>query len=177
MLPWTGMPIVVAPLAGILADRIGSRPVVFVGLALQATGLAWLAQAVQPTTPFTHLIPPFVISGVGMAMFFAPTANLILSTVRRDEEGIASGAANALREIGGVFGVAILASVFSAHGGYGDPHTFAQGLRPAVYVGSAGVGLAALVLLAVPRRRTAQQAAATSVAEDQISAELVTAGA
>jgi MFS family permease len=155
MLPWTGMPIVVAPIAGILADRIGSRPVVFVGLALQAIGLAWLAAIIAPTTPFTHLIPAFVVSGIGMAMFFAPTANLVLSTVRREEEGIASGAANALREIGGVFGVAILASVFASHGGYGTPHTFALGLRPAVDVGAVAVGLAALALLAVPRRKSA----------------------
>jgi MFS family permease len=152
MLPWTGMPIVVAPLAGILADRIGSRPVVFVGLVLQAVGLAWLADVVQPTTPFSHLIPAFVVSGIGMAMFFAPTAALVLGTVRRSEEGIASGAANALREVGGVFGVAVLASVFASRGGYGTVHTFALGLRPAVGVGAAVVGLAALVLLAVPRR-------------------------
>ncbi len=128
---------------------------VFVGLALQAVGLAWLAQIMSPTVPFTHLVPALVVSGIGMAMFFAPTAALVLGTVRRDEEGIASGAANALREVGGVFGVAILASVFAAHGGYGTPHTFALGLRPAVDVGAVAVGLAALVLLAVPRRKPA----------------------
>jgi MFS family permease len=166
MLPWTGMPIVVAPAAGILADRIGSRPVVFVGLALQAAGLAWLADVVQPTTPFSHLIAPFVVSGIGMAMFFAPTANLVLSTVRRNEEGIASGAANAMRELGGVLGVAVLASVFSAHGGYGSPHTFAMGLRPAVAVGAALVGVAAIVLLAVPRRGSAADLAQDAALEE-----------
>jgi EmrB/QacA subfamily drug resistance transporter len=167
MLPWTGMPVVVAPIAGILADRIGSRPVVFVGLALQAIGLAWLAAILSPTTPFADLVPAFVVSGVGMAMFFAPTANLILSTVRRDEEGIASGAANALREIGGVFGVAILASVFASSGGYASPQSFAAGLQPAVDVGAAAVGLAALVLLAVPRRRAEVSAVADRGAESR----------
>ncbi|HTW19771.1 MAG TPA: DHA2 family efflux MFS transporter permease subunit [Mycobacteriales bacterium] len=158
MLPWTGMPIVFAPIAGILADRIGARPVVFVGLALQAIGLFWLAQLMSPTTPFLHLVPALSVSGIGMAMFFAPTAALVLSTVRREEEGIASGAANALREVGGVFGVAVLASVFAGHGGYLSPHDFALGLRPAVEVGAAVVGVAALVLLGVPRRATALQA-------------------
>ncbi len=153
MLPWTGMPIVVAPIAGILADRIGARPVVFVGLALQAVGLAWLAEVMSPTTPFLHLVPALAVSGIGMAMFFAPTAALVLGTVRREEEGIASGAANALREVGGVFGVAVLASVFASHGGYATPHTFALGLRPAVEVGAAVVALAALILLLVPRRK------------------------
>jgi EmrB/QacA subfamily drug resistance transporter len=178
MLPWTGMPIVVAPLAGILADKIGSRPVVATGLALQAIGLAWLAAIVTPTASFTSLIPAFVISGMGMAMFFAPTANLVLSTVRRDEEGIASGAANAMREIGGVFGVAILASVFSQHGGYASPHTFQLGLRPAVFIGAAAVGLAALVLLLVPRRGTVTVAdeAAADVAPALSTAGLVPAG-
>jgi predicted MFS family arabinose efflux permease len=156
MLPWTGMPIVVAPLAGLLADRIGSRPVVATGLALQAIGLGWLAQIVTPGASFTQLVPAFVISGMGMAMFFAPTANLVLSTVRREEEGIASGAANALRELGGVFGVAVLASVFASHGGYTSPHAFGLGLRPAVWVGAAVVGVSAAVLLIVPRHRRDQ---------------------
>jgi MFS family permease len=153
MLPWTGMPIVVAPIAGILADKIGSRPVVATGLALQAIGLGWLAQIVTPTASFASLVPAFVISGIGMALFFAPAANLVLGTVGRDEEGIASGAANAMREIGGVFGVAILASVFASHGGYVSPHTFEMGLRPAVWVGAVAVGVSAFVLLLVPRRQ------------------------
>lgn len=177
MLPWTGMPIVFAPIAGILADRIGARPVVFVGLALQAIGLGWLAQVMSPTVPFTHLVPALVVSGIGMAMFFAPTAALVLSTVRRDEEGIASGAANALREVGGVFGVAILASVFASHGGYGTPHSFALGLRPAVDVGAVAVGLAALALLAVPRRKSAIDADATlGDVESASAADLVPVG-
>jgi EmrB/QacA subfamily drug resistance transporter len=152
ILPWTGMPIVVAPIAGVLADRIGPRNVVFSGLVLQAIGLAWLAAILSPTVPYADLVPAFIVSGIGMAMFFAPTASLVLGTVRRSEEGIASGTANALREVGGVFGVAVLASVFAAYGGYATPHTFALGLQPAVAVGAAVVGLSALVLLAVPRR-------------------------
>jgi MFS family permease len=161
MLPWTGMPVLVAAFAGILADKIGARPVVFTGLVLQAIGLGLLAYQVQPSTPYTHLIPAFVISGIGMAMFFAPTAALVLGTVRRSEEGIASGAANSMRELGGVFGVAVLASVFAAHGSYLSPHTFGMGLRPAVGVGAAMVGLAALVLLLVPRKPVAFDADGT----------------
>jgi hypothetical protein len=98
-------------------------------------------------------VPAFIVSGIGMAMFFAPVATMVLGSVRRDEEGIASGATNALRELGGVFGVAVLASVFASHGGYTSGAAFVDGLRPAVAVGAAGVFLAALVLLFVPRRR------------------------
>jgi EmrB/QacA subfamily drug resistance transporter len=159
-LPWTAMPIVVSPLAGILADRIGGRPVVLTGLLLQATGLAWLAAVSAPDVAYRTLVPAFIVSGIGMAMFFAPVATMVLSTVNRSEEGIASGATNALRELGGVFGVAVLASVFAARGGYGGAQAFVDGLRPAVAVGAAGVFLAALALAAVPRRTTTAPALA-----------------
>jgi EmrB/QacA subfamily drug resistance transporter len=151
-LPWTGMPIVVSPIAGVVADRVGGRPVVLVGLLLQATGLAWLAAVSTPTVAYSTLLPAFIVSGTGMAMFFAPVATMVLGTVRRSEEGIASGATNALRELGGVFGVAVLASVFAAHGGYSSGQAFVDGLRPAVAVGAGGVFVAALVLLATPNR-------------------------
>jgi EmrB/QacA subfamily drug resistance transporter len=170
-LPWTAMPIVVSPIAGVLADRIGGRPVVLTGLVLQATGLAWLAAISSPTVPYGDLVPAFVVSGIGMALFFAPVATMVLGTVDRSEEGIASGATNALRELGGVFGVAVLAAVFSRHGGYASGQAFVDGLRPAVAVGAAGVGLAALALLAVPRRRPA------TVAEHARAVEPVAAAA
>src|SRR3954466_1013274 len=153
-LPWTAMPIVVSPIAGMVADRIGGKPVVLTGLFLQAIGLAWLAAVSSPTVAYSTLLPAFIVSGTGMAMFFAPVATMVLGTVRRQEEGIASGATNALRELGGVFGIAVLASVFAAHGGYTSGLDFVDGLRPAVAVGAAGVFLAALALLAVPRRTT-----------------------
>ena len=151
-LPWTGMPIVVSPLAGALADRVGGRVVVMTGLVLQATGLGWLALVSSPTVPYADLVPAFIVSGIGMAMFFAPVATMVLGTVRRDEEGIASGTTNALRELGGVFGVAVLAAVFSHKGGYATGQAFVDGLRPAVLVGASGVALAAAALLFVPRR-------------------------
>jgi EmrB/QacA subfamily drug resistance transporter len=169
-LPWTGMPIVVSPLAGLLADRIGGRTVVLTGLVLQATGLGWLAAVSTPTVAYADLVPAFVISGIGMAMFFAPVATMVLGTVRRDEEGIASGATNALRELGGVFGVAVLASVFAHHGGYATGQAFVDGLRPAVLVGAGGVGLAALVLLAVPRRTPVPAAASEDLAPVSLAA-------
>jgi EmrB/QacA subfamily drug resistance transporter len=116
-LPWTAMPIFIAPIAGALSDRIGGRPLMAVGLALQAIGLGWLAAISDPAVPYGQLVPAFVVSGVGMALFFAPVANVVLSSVPREEEGKASGTNNAIRELGGVFGVAVLASVFSRYGG------------------------------------------------------------
>ena len=124
-----------------------------VGLALQAAGLAWIAVVSTPTVPYSELIAPFVISGIGMAMYFAPVANVVLSSVRPDEEGQASGANNAIRELGGVFGVAVLAAVFSHYGGYGTGQTFVDGLTPAVYAGAEVVAAGALAALGISRSR------------------------
>ena len=118
ILPWTAMPIFVAPIAGALSDRVGGQRLMGLGLTLQAVGLAWIAAVSTPTTPYSELVLPFILSGAGMALFFAPVANVVLSSVGRAEEGQASGANNAIRELGGVFGVAVLASIFAHYGGY-----------------------------------------------------------
>ena len=124
ILPWTAMPMLVAPIAGAVSDRIGGHRLMAAGLALQAIGLAWIAAVSTPTTPYVEFIGAFALSGLGMALFFAPVANVILSSVRRQEEGQASGANNAIRELGGVFGVAVLAAVFTANGGYRSGQQF-----------------------------------------------------
>ena len=152
ILPWTAMPMIVAPIAGALSDRIPAHRIIGTGLALQAVGLAWIAAVSTPTTPYIDLVAPFALSGIGMGLFFAPIANLILSSVRGEEEGQASGANNAVRELGGVFGVAILASVFSHYGGYTSGTSFVNGMTPAVYVGAAVVALGSLAVFAVKRR-------------------------
>jgi EmrB/QacA subfamily drug resistance transporter len=157
ILPWTAMPMIVAPIAGALSDRIGGYRIVGAGLALQAAGLAWIAAVSTPTTPYIDLVLPFALSGIGMGMFFAPIANVILSSVRKQEEGQASGANNAVRELGGVLGVAVLASVFSHYGGYRTPTTFVDGMNAAVYIGAAVVALGAVAAFAIGRRpRTAE---------------------
>jgi EmrB/QacA subfamily drug resistance transporter len=155
ILPWTVMPIFVAPIAGALSDRIGGRPIMVTGLTLQAVGLAWLGSVMTPTVAYSSLVPGFIVSGIGMALFFAPVANVVLSAVLPREEGQASGANNAIREAGGVFGVAVLASVFGRYGGYESGQSFVDGLTPAIYAGAAVVFVGALAALAIPgvRRR------------------------
>src|SRR5689334_14155665 len=127
VLPWTAMPMLVAPIAGAASDRIGGQRLMGAGLTLQAIGLAWIAAVTTPSTPYVELIGPFLISGVGMALFFAPVANVVLSSVWAHEEGQASGANNAIRELGGVFGVAVLAAVFTGNGGYRSGQAFVDG--------------------------------------------------
>jgi EmrB/QacA subfamily drug resistance transporter len=163
ILPWTAMPILIAPIAGMLSDRIGGRPIMATGLALQATGLAWIGAILTTTLPYSSIVIPFALSGIGMAMYFAPVANVVLSSVKPDEEGQASGANNAIRELGGVFGVAVLAAVFSHYGGYQTPASFVQGVTPALYLGAAIVAIGAGAALLIPRRRRASAEAPQAV--------------
>jgi EmrB/QacA subfamily drug resistance transporter len=178
MLPWTAMPVLVTPIAGALSDRIGGRPLLVTGLALQAIGLGWLATVASPTVAYATQVPGFIVSGVGMSLFFAPIANVVLGSVRRDQEGIASGANNAIRELGGVLGIAVIGAVFSARGGYTSGASFVAGLSPAVWVGAAAVAAAAAAALALPRLRktaavpAAVRSAAEPAAELKPAAEL-----
>jgi EmrB/QacA subfamily drug resistance transporter len=162
VLPWTIMPMFVAPIAGALSDRIGGRPLMAAGLGLQAIGLAWIAFVSTPTVGYASLVLPFVLSGIGMALFFAPVANVVLSAVRPEQEGKASGANNAIREVGGVLGVAVLATIFARQGGYETPATFNDGLVPALWVGAVVVGVGAALSLLIPRKRRPQEVAVTA---------------
>lgn len=162
MLPWTGMPMIVAPIAGIVSDRIGGRPVVSAGLALQAVGLGWFALIVSPDLSFTGMLPAMAVSGAGMAMMLAPAASIVMSSVAPAEQGIASGANNALREVGGALGIAALGSIFAAQGGYASGPDFINGLTPALWVGAAVLAAAFAVALVMPRGR---QAVALAVAK------------
>jgi nitrate/nitrite transporter NarK len=156
-LPWTGMPMLVAPIAGILSDRIGSRPLMVAGLVLQAVAIVWIAEVSTTTVPYASLVPGFVLGGTGMALVFAPAANAVLAAVKPREAGQASGATNAIREVGGVLGVAVLAAVFSSAGGFETPQAYVDGLVPAMYVGAAVLAAGALAALLVPGRpRTAE---------------------
>ncbi|MFJ9583183.1 DHA2 family efflux MFS transporter permease subunit [Streptomyces acidicola] len=150
-LPLSAMPVVVAPIAGVLSDRIGSRPVVAIGMAFQTAGLGWLAAVIGPDSGYPGLVTPLVLIGIGMALFFSPVANLVMSRVVPAEQGIASGVNNALRQLGGVLGVALMGAVFAAQGGYGSARAFTDGLVPALWIGASVLALACVLTLAIPR--------------------------
>jgi len=162
LLPWTGMPMIVAPIAGALSDRISGRTLIAVGLTLQAVSLGWLALLLGPHMSYAAQVPPFVLGGTGMALFFAPLANVLMSSVRPEEQGVASGANSAMREVGGALGVAVLTSVFTAHGDYTSARRFADGLVPAVWTGAAAITAAAVAILFVPVRRAPASGGADS---------------
>jgi EmrB/QacA subfamily drug resistance transporter len=166
-LPWTGTTMLVAPLAGIFSDRIGSRPLMAAGLALQAGGLAWLALVSTPEVAYGALVVPFVMAGAGMALVFAPAANAVLSSVRTSEAGQASGATNTIREIGGVLGVSVLSTVFAGAGSYVSPQAFTDGLTAALWVGAAVLAAGVLAALLVPGRRSQFALAEHNAAADR----------
>jgi EmrB/QacA subfamily drug resistance transporter len=145
ILPWTATPMVVAPVAGALADRYGTRPFMACGLALQAIGLGWVALIAAPGMGYAELGVALVVAGVGISMCFPTVANAVVSSVPPEEAGVASGTNSALRELGGVFGVAVLAAVFAHQGVYASPHAFVDRFTTAMWVGA---GLSALGIVA-----------------------------
>ncbi|MGV9312628.1 DHA2 family efflux MFS transporter permease subunit [Streptomyces sp. NPDC003691] len=174
MLPWTAMPLLVAPLAGILSDRIGGRPVVAAGLALQALGLGLYALVLEPGVSYPAQLPALIVSGIGMALFFAPAASVVMSSVGPAEQGMASGANNALREVGGALGIAVLGAVFAARGGYGSPRMFVDGIVPALWIGAGVVAVAAATALLIPGGRGAAAPVPKTEAETEAETDAET---
>ena len=164
LLVWTGAIMVVAPLAGFMSERYGSRLFMVAGLGLQAVALGLLAMSASVDQSYISMVIPFVLAGSGMALVFAPSANAVLSSVRTSQTGQASGATNALRELGGVLGIAILGTVFTSHGSYITPQAYINGLVPALWVGAAVLAAGALIAAVLPFS-TRASAAANAAAE------------
>jgi len=163
LLVWTGATMVVSPLAGFFSERYGSRLFMVAGLGLQAIALGWLAALTGTHQSYASMIGPFVLAGSGMALVFAPAANAVLASVRTDQAGQASGATNAIRELGGVLGIAVLATVFTSHGSYASAQAFVNGLVPAMWVGAAVLATGALIAAALPFSTRASAAAHAAV--------------
>ncbi len=153
LLPWTATPMLVAPAAGALADRIGGRVLMVTGLAMQAAGLAWVAAIASTGSDYTGFIAPLIIAGVGISMALPTSPATALGAVPRADTGRASGVNNTLQRFGGAFGVAAATAVFSSYGHLGTPASLVSGYRPALAV-SAGLSLlGAAAAIAIGRRR------------------------
>ena len=155
LIPWTATFITIAPAAGALADKIGERPLMVAGLTLQAAGLAWVALIAEPGMAYTQLLAPFIVAGVGVSMAIPAAQNSVVGSIGADALGKAAGANSTMRELGGVFGIAVAVAVFGGAGGYASASQFVDGFGPAIGV-AAGLSLiGAIVGLALPRRREA----------------------
>jgi EmrB/QacA subfamily drug resistance transporter len=155
MLVFTMMPMVFAPLGGVLSDKIGNRPFLAGGLLLMGGGYAWLALVVKAGVGYPSLIGPFVVAGIGISFVFPTLANAAVGSVPLADSGVAAGANNTLREAGGLFGVAVLAAVFTANGSYASHAAFMHGIRSALVVASAVALAGVLPALLVPSRAAA----------------------
>jgi EmrB/QacA subfamily drug resistance transporter len=157
MLPWTGLVMFVAPLTGALADRFGERPFMVGGLILQATGMAWIGLIAEPDLAYSELVIPLILSGVGISMAIIAAQSSVIGSVATDAIGKASGTNTMMRELGGVFGIAIAVAVFAAAGSFASPEAFTDGFAPAMG-GAAGLAaVGAVVSLGLPGRRLAQE--------------------
>jgi EmrB/QacA subfamily drug resistance transporter len=165
LMPWTATLFIVAPIAGSLVNRVGERPLIVGGLLLQAIGMAWIGLIASPSMDYVDMVPALVLAGTGVSMAIPATQNVVMSAVPATEAGKASGTYNMLRQLGGVFGIALLVAVFTGAGGYASPQAFTNGFAPAIGV-TAGLALigavAGLGLPRVARTRPFQAAEATS---------------
>ena len=155
LMPWTATFITVAPLAGNLADRIGSRPLLVGGLLLHAAGMIWLALIAEPGMAYSSLLGPFLLGGAGVSMAIPAAQTAVLAGIAPGAVGKAAGANSMLRELGGVFGIAIAAAVFAGAGGYATPQAFVDGFGPAIGVSAALALAGAVAALVLPARNIA----------------------
>jgi len=173
LLPWTATPVLVAPAAGALADRIGARPLLVTGLVMQAAGLAWVAGIAAVGAGYAQFVIPLIIAGVGISMTLPTVATAALGAVPAADIGKASGVNNTMQRFGGAFGVAIATAAFASYGHLGSPASVVSGYRPALAV-SAGLSLAgAVAAMAVGRRRTAAAGAGAGPQADMTELQAV----
>ena len=164
LLPWTATLFVVAPIAGNLVGRIGARPLIALGLTLQALGMGWIAEIASAHMSYGSMIAPLVMAGAGISLAIPSVQSAVMNAVGPAELGNAAGVSMMMRQLGGAFGVAITVAVFAAAGRYGSPVAFADGFRSAIAVAAGFSVLGALCALAMPGRgRAAQPAPEASV--------------
>jgi EmrB/QacA subfamily drug resistance transporter len=152
LMPWSGLLMAIAPAAGGAADRLGERPLVVGGLLLQAAGTTWLALVGTAGPGYALVLPPLLLAGLGVSLAMPATQKCVITAVPGTEIGKASGVASALRWLGAVVGIALLAAVFGGHGGLATPAAFTRGFLPAMTVAAALALAGAALGLAMPGR-------------------------
>ncbi|RFA10554.1 MFS transporter [Subtercola boreus] len=155
-MPWTMAPLVVAPLTGLITPRIGTRAPIVAGLALQAAGILWLASILSAYASYASMVGPFLLTGIGMGLVFAPSSSAVLINMAPADQAKASGTNSTLREIGVALGIAVLTAVFTGAGGQLTPTGYVDAAIPAVFVGGAALAAATLVALLLPSGRVAK---------------------
>ena len=160
-LPWTATPLLVAPLAGALSDKVGARNLVVPGLLLQGVGFAWIVSLAASASSYDSYVAPFVIAGIGVSMALPCVTAAGLNAAAPALLGKAAGTLNTLQQFGAVVGIAVVTAVFNAKGSLAGPSTVTNGYRPALMV-AAGLSVlgaaAALGLRGSPRTEASRPA-------------------
>jgi EmrB/QacA subfamily drug resistance transporter len=155
LLPGWATLTLISPFAGVLIARVGERLLIAGGLAVAASGLTWIALIARPDLPYAQLVVPLILTGGGVSVALPATMSAVMTSVRPALIGPASGTLNMLRQLGGVFGIAICAVVFASRGGYASPAAFASGFGPAMGACAGLALLGSLAGLVIPARRRA----------------------
>jgi MFS family permease len=155
LLPGWATLTLISPFAGVLIARVGERLLIAGGLAVAASGLTWIALIARPDLPYAQLVVPLILTGGGVSVALPATMSAVMTSVRPALIGPASGTLNMLRQLGGVFGIAICAVVFASRGGYASPAAFASGFGPAMGACAGLALLGSLAGLVIPAKRRA----------------------
>jgi MFS family permease len=153
---------IVAPLAGLIAPRVGTRILITAGLVFQSVALFWLAGTMTATTPYSTMVIPFILAGIGMGLVFSPSSTAVLATMPEISRAKASGVNSTVREIGIALGIAVLTAVFTGLNGQLTPTGYVDAAVPAILVGAAVVGVTAFISLALPSGRLPRKVTAGS---------------
>ena len=156
-MPWTLAPFVVSPLTGLLTSRVGTRPVIVVGMALMSIGLLWSGIILDPSVEYIHFVPPFMAAGVGMSLVFAPIATATLQGMAPEDRATASGTNMTVRQVGVALGVATLTAIFTALNGVLSPTGFTDAASPAILTDAAVMMLGTFAAFFLPKHVRAEE--------------------
>ena len=156
-MPWTLAPFVVSPLTGLLTSRVGTRPVIVVGMALMSIGLLWSGIILDPSVEYIHFVPPFMAAGVGMSLVFAPIAAATLQGMAPEDRATASGTNMTVRQVGVALGVATLTAIFTALNGVLSPTGFTDAASPAILTDAAVMMLGTFAAFFLPKHVRAEE--------------------
>jgi EmrB/QacA subfamily drug resistance transporter len=170
LIPWTGTFLLVGPVAGALADRIGERPLMVGGLLIQAAGSIWIALIASPDLAYSELVVPMVVAGVGISMAIPSAQNSVLGSISDEAVGKAAGTNSLMRELGGVFGIAVAVAVFAGAGSYASAQAFVDGFTPAIAVSAALAIAGAVAGSLLPRHGQGAEPVVAPSLEPEVSA-------
>ena len=162
-LPWTMTPLLIAPVAGKLVDRLGARALAAPGLVLQAVGFVWLLHEAHSHASYGSFVVPFVVAGVGISMALPAPSAAGLNAAPPEMLGRAAGVLNTVQQVGQAAGVAAVTVVFDAHGSLSSPSEMLSGYEPALATAAGISVLGALAALGIARQRRTTPAEAPEV--------------